>query len=141
MDDVANLRRRTPEPPAGHSGGERAIDSLILCESGKHVLYDGALAVAAAMQTWSRADRHTDPTADTHRDPLNPATIPAHHIHGFVATTTRIRPRHGRGRLKPPQPTQRRSAQSGGSSALLDFIANVGGVICGAIDLARRYPC
>ena len=56
--------------PAGHWTGERAatdilalarkgravssIDSIIVRQGGKHVLYGAALAVAAAMQTWSR---------------------------------------------------------------------------------------
>jgi hypothetical protein len=57
--------------PAGHWAGEQAatdilqlarkgrafssIDSLTLRQGGKHVLYGGALAVAAVMRTWSRA--------------------------------------------------------------------------------------
>jgi len=56
--------------PAGHWTGERAatdilalarkgravssIDSIIVRQGGQHVLYGAALAVAAAMQTWSR---------------------------------------------------------------------------------------
>ena len=57
--------------PTGHWTGERAatdilalarkgrafgsIDSLIVRQGGKHVLYGAALAVAATIQTWSRA--------------------------------------------------------------------------------------
>jgi hypothetical protein len=69
--------------PAGHWTGERAgadilalarkgrafgsIDSLIVRQGGKQVLYGAALAVAAAMQTWSRmTGRPIRPLARTH---------------------------------------------------------------------------
>ena len=77
--------------PAGHWAGERAatdilalarkarafrsLDTLLIRQGGKHVLYGSALALAAATQTWARTSGRA--RADTHRHSLTTATIPS----------------------------------------------------------------
>ena len=88
-DDLAKLTRL----PAGHWTGERAatdiltlarkrrafasLDSLIARQGGQHVLYGSALALAAALQTWSRHAWHT-PSPTWHApSSVKADTIPA----------------------------------------------------------------
>ena len=80
--------------PAGHWAGERAatdilalarkarafrsLDTLLIRQGGKHVLYGSALARRSRHPNVVTHQRHTRARADTHRHSLNPATIPSH---------------------------------------------------------------
>ena len=81
--DAPAALARQARLPAGHWTGERAatdiltlaskgrafasLDSLILRQGGQHVLYGSALALAAALQAWSRhADVPVPDLARTH---------------------------------------------------------------------------